>query len=54
MRQPRRERRSRSIHQIIRLTVLGGFLVCALIGFFVIEALSSAYNTEFSQHQGEV
>ena len=44
----------RSIHQVIRYTVLGCFMLCALVGFLAMESLSDAYNNEFSEQQGKV
>lgn len=44
----------RTIHQVIRYTVLGCFLLCALVSFLAMEALSDAYDNEFSEHQGKV
>lgn len=43
-----------SIHQVIRYTVLGCFLLCALVSFGVMKSLSNAYDSEFSEHQGKV
>lgn len=52
MGQARRD--GRSIHQVIRYTVLGCFLLCALVSFLAMESLSDAYDSEFSEHQGKV
>lgn len=50
----RRRRSGRSIHQIIRNTVLGCVLLCALVSLWVLEMLSTAYDGELAARQGYV
>lgn len=50
----RRRRSGRSIHQIIRNTVLGCVLLCALVSLWALEMLSTAYDGELAARQGYV
>lgn len=44
----------RSIHQVIRYTVLGCVLLCALVSLWAPEKLSKAYDAELAVRQGYV